>query len=91
MRDPKHGQRRAPAVRAGLDRATLRRVQTPQGFARAPLVAAYVRLSDAADLTDDAAVVCGAGVPVVTVEGDERAAKVTVAHDLALAERLLRR
>jgi 2-C-methyl-D-erythritol 4-phosphate cytidylyltransferase len=27
-----------------------------------------------------------AGVPVATVAGDERAAKVTVPHDLALAE-----
>jgi 2-C-methyl-D-erythritol 4-phosphate cytidylyltransferase len=31
-------------------------------------------------------VVRAAGVPVHTVEGDERAAKITVAHDLALAE-----
>ena len=44
------------------------------------------RLPAAAELTDDAAVVHTIGVPVQTVEGDERAAKVTVAHDLALAE-----
>ncbi|WP_040337432.1 2-C-methyl-D-erythritol 4-phosphate cytidylyltransferase [Candidatus Blastococcus massiliensis] len=67
-------------------RATLRRVQTPQGFDRAVLAAAYSGLPADADLTDDAAVVRAAGVPVVTVPGDERAAKVTVAHDLALAE-----
>jgi 2-C-methyl-D-erythritol 4-phosphate cytidylyltransferase len=69
-----------------VPRATLRRVQTPQGFDRATLVAAYARLGDDAELTDDATVVRAAGVPVATVEGDERAAKVTVAHDLALAE-----
>jgi 2-C-methyl-D-erythritol 4-phosphate cytidylyltransferase len=69
-----------------VPRAPLRRVQTPQGFDRATLVAAYARLADGADLTDDAAVVRAAGVPVATTDGDERAAKVTVAHDLALAE-----
>jgi 2-C-methyl-D-erythritol 4-phosphate cytidylyltransferase len=69
-----------------VPRAPLRRVQTPQGFDRATLVAAYAALADGADLTDDAAVVRAAGVPVATVDGDERAAKVTVAHDLAVAE-----
>jgi 2-C-methyl-D-erythritol 4-phosphate cytidylyltransferase len=69
-----------------VPRAALRRVQTPQGFERATLVGAYAALDDAAELTDDAAVVRAAGVPVTTVDGDERAAKVTVAHDLALAE-----
>jgi 2-C-methyl-D-erythritol 4-phosphate cytidylyltransferase len=69
-----------------VPRATLRRVQTPQGFDRAALVAAYAALDDDAELTDDAAVVRAAGSPVTTVDGDERAAKVTVPHDLALAE-----
>jgi 2-C-methyl-D-erythritol 4-phosphate cytidylyltransferase len=69
-----------------LPRETLRRVQTPQGFLRAALVAAYDRLPPDAELTDDAAVVRAAGLPVTTVAGDERAAKVTVAHDLDLAE-----
>jgi 2-C-methyl-D-erythritol 4-phosphate cytidylyltransferase len=69
-----------------VDRTTLRRVQTPQGFRRATLAAAYDALPDGADLTDDAAVVRASGVPVATVEGDDRAMKVTVGHDLALAE-----
>ncbi|RBY84175.1 2-C-methyl-D-erythritol 4-phosphate cytidylyltransferase [Blastococcus sp. TF02A-26] len=76
----------AGVVAAAPDRATLRRVQTPQGFDRATLAAAYDRLPAGAELTDDAAVVRAAGVPVGTVAGDERCAKVTVAHDLALAE-----
>ena len=67
-------------------RASLRRVQTPQGFDRAVLASAYADLAPDADLTDDAAVVRAAGVDVVPVDGDERAAKVTVPHDLALAE-----
>jgi 2-C-methyl-D-erythritol 4-phosphate cytidylyltransferase len=69
-----------------VPRAPLRRVQTPQGFDRATLVAAYAALPDGVELTDDAAVVRAAGVPVATVDGDERAAKVTVPHDLRLAE-----
>jgi 2-C-methyl-D-erythritol 4-phosphate cytidylyltransferase len=36
-------------------------------------------------------VVRSAGVPVATVDGDERSAKITVAHDLALAELLASR
>ncbi|WP_137161093.1 2-C-methyl-D-erythritol 4-phosphate cytidylyltransferase [Blastococcus sp. CCUG 61487] len=71
-------------------RAALRRVQTPQGFARAVLSAAYADLPPDADLTDDATVVRAAGVPVLTVPGDERAAKVTVPHDLVLAEATVR-
>jgi 2-C-methyl-D-erythritol 4-phosphate cytidylyltransferase len=69
-----------------VPRAALRRVQTPQGFDRATLTAAYAALAEGEELTDDAAVVRAAGVPVSTVAGDERAAKVTVAHDLDLAE-----
>ena len=78
-------------VTGALPRETLRRVQTPQGFACAVLVDAYERLPDGAELTDDAAVVRAAGVPVATVAGDERAAKVTVPHDLVLAEIQMRR
>jgi 2-C-methyl-D-erythritol 4-phosphate cytidylyltransferase len=72
-----------------VPRGPLRRVQTPQGFDRATLVAAYAALDLAGDtegFTDDAAVVRAAGVPVATVDGHERAAKITVAHDLAVAE-----
>ena len=74
-------------VTADVARHSLRRVQTPQGFDRATLVAAYGRThGTAAEFTDDASVVRAAGVAVRTVPGDERAAKITVAHDLALAE-----
>ncbi|MCV2489693.1 2-C-methyl-D-erythritol 4-phosphate cytidylyltransferase [Geodermatophilus sp. YIM 151500] len=79
------------AVADTVPRETLRRVQTPQGFEHATLAAAYDRLGDDAELTDDAAVVRAAGVQVVTVAGDERAAKITVPHDLELAELQVRR
>ena len=81
----------AGTVTAALDRATLRRVQTPQGFAHAVLAEAYGALPAGEELTDDAAVVRAIGVPVGTVDGDERAAKVTVPHDLHLAELQVRR
>jgi 2-C-methyl-D-erythritol 4-phosphate cytidylyltransferase len=74
-----------------VPRGPLRRVQTPQGFARGALVEAYAALPEGLELTDDAAVVRAAGVPVSTVAGDELAAKVTVAHDLELAELLVAR
>jgi 2-C-methyl-D-erythritol 4-phosphate cytidylyltransferase len=73
-------------ITGALPREAIRRVQTPQGFNRAVLVEAYGRLPADAELTDDAAVVHTIGVKVATVAGDERGAKVTVAHDLALAE-----
>jgi 2-C-methyl-D-erythritol 4-phosphate cytidylyltransferase len=72
-----------------VPRESLRRVQTPQGFDRAMLVASYAAIdlvADAAAFTDDAAVVRAADIPVMTVEGDERAAKITIPHDLAVAE-----
>jgi 2-C-methyl-D-erythritol 4-phosphate cytidylyltransferase len=76
----------AGVVTGALARDQLRRVQTPQGFHRATLDDAYRQLPPEAELTDDAAVVNTIGVTVATVPGDERAAKITVAHDLALAE-----
>ncbi len=73
-------------ITGALPRESIRRVQTPQGFHRRSLDEAYRRLPAHAELTDDAAVVRAAGIPVTTVEGHERAAKITVAHDLAVAE-----
>jgi 2-C-methyl-D-erythritol 4-phosphate cytidylyltransferase len=69
------------------DRGSLRAVQTPQGFGRDVLVAAYHRSGLAA--TDDAALVELAGHHVIVVEGDPLAFKVTTRDDLEHAERLL--
>lgn len=66
-------------VRATPDRAGLRLVQTPQGFAGALLCRAH---DGSPDATDDAGLVEALGVPVVTVVGDPRAVKVTTAADL---------
>lgn len=68
------------------DRATLRAVQTPQGFAREVLVAAHAGGGSA---TDDAALVELTGHHVVVVDGDPLAFKVTTPDDLERAERVL--
>lgn len=69
------------------DRGTLRAIQTPQGFTRTALERAHASERHA---SDDAALAEACGIPVLIVEGDPRALKVTTAADLAYAERLLR-
>jgi 2-C-methyl-D-erythritol 4-phosphate cytidylyltransferase len=68
------------------ERAALRAIQTPQGFRRTVLERAHALSSDA---TDDAALVERLGEPVLVVEGDRRALKVTTADDLEAAARIL--
>lgn len=70
------------------DRAALRAVQTPQGFAPGVLLAAYDAAGDVA--TDDAGLVERLGGRVATVEGAVLAFKVTTAADRVLAESHLR-
>lgn len=70
-----------------IDRTTLRRAQTPQGFRYAALLAAHRAAAPGA--TDDAAIAENAGLDVVLVRGSERMMKVTVMEDLMLAERWL--
>jgi len=64
------------------DRASLRRVQTPQGFTYAVLKKAHEASGDA---TDDAALVADAGHKVRVIDGEERALKITTPQDLATA------
>jgi 2-C-methyl-D-erythritol 4-phosphate cytidylyltransferase len=73
-----------------VDRSRLLAMQTPQGFRRDVLVRAHsvAAAGDSGDATDDAALVEAIGVAVVAVRGDERAFKITVPIDLALAEAL---
>jgi 2-C-methyl-D-erythritol 4-phosphate cytidylyltransferase len=72
-----------------IDRSGLLAMQTPQGFRRDVLTKAHSSATET-DATDDAALVEAIGGHVVAVRGDERAFKVTVPLDLALAEVLLR-
>lgn len=72
-----------------VDRDTLRRVQTPQGFA-APVLLRAVSYAAAHVLsaTDDAALAEASGAQVHFVAGDERAFKITTGDDLQRAEQL---
>src|SRR4029077_16116746 len=74
-------------VAGTVDRASLRAVQTPQGFRRAVLVRAHA-LADA-EHTDDAGMVERIGGEVYCVPRDERAMKITRPIDLRIAEALL--
>jgi 2-C-methyl-D-erythritol 4-phosphate cytidylyltransferase/2-C-methyl-D-erythritol 2,4-cyclodiphosphate synthase len=70
-----------------VDRSDLVHVQTPQGFPRAALDAAYAAATT--EYTDDAALFAAAGNEVSVVEGEARAFKITTPWDLRRAESLL--
>ncbi|OBH85620.1 2-C-methyl-D-erythritol 4-phosphate cytidylyltransferase [Mycobacterium scrofulaceum] len=72
------------------ERAGLRAVQTPQGFARGLLLRAYQR-AGTAGFTDDASLVEHVGGQVQVVDGDPLAFKITTPLDLLLAEAIVRR
>lgn len=78
-------------VTATVERASLRAVQTPQGFRRDVLDRAHQTLAADADVTDDAGMVERLGLRVVVVPGHEEAFKVTRRLDLLLAETVLAR
>ena len=73
-------------VRATLDRKGLWAVQTPQGFKRGVLEAAYASGHGRKDATDDAQVVERAGGRVAVVEGNPENFKITSKNDLIHAE-----
>ncbi|MEE6177027.1 2-C-methyl-D-erythritol 4-phosphate cytidylyltransferase [Mycobacterium sp. 050134] len=72
------------------ERAGLRAVQTPQGFATELLLRAYQR-AGTANFTDDASLVEHVGGQVQVVDGDPLAFKITTRLDLLLAEAIVRR
>lgn len=80
----------AGAVVAAVDRSELAAAQTPQGFPRAPLEAAYAaaRVSGI-EYTDDAALFAAAGHQVRHIGGAARAFKITTPADLERARHLL--
>ncbi|ETW24197.1 2-C-methyl-D-erythritol 4-phosphate cytidylyltransferase [Mycobacterium kansasii 732] len=71
------------------ERAGLRAVQTPQGFAGDLLLRAYQHAGNA-DFTDDASLVEHIGGQVQVVEGDPLAFKITNRLDLLLAQAVVR-
>jgi 2-C-methyl-D-erythritol 4-phosphate cytidylyltransferase len=74
------------------ERAGLRAVQTPQGFATELLRRAYERAADltAADFTDDASLVEHIGGQVQVVDGDPLAFKITTRLDILLAQAIVK-
>lgn len=64
------------------ERETLRRVQTPQAFRYADILAAHRAWNGATDAGDDAQVLAASGGSVTLVQGDERLKKITFAEDL---------
>lgn len=65
------------------DRARLRRVQTPQAFRFADILAAHRAWEGEPNAGDDAQVLRATGGEVALVDGDERLAKLTFASDFA--------
>jgi 2-C-methyl-D-erythritol 4-phosphate cytidylyltransferase/2-C-methyl-D-erythritol 2,4-cyclodiphosphate synthase len=75
------------AIVAAVDRAELAAAQTPQGFRREILDAAY--RAARTEFTDDAALVAEAGHAAAAVEGDALAFKITTPADLERARGLV--
>jgi 2-C-methyl-D-erythritol 4-phosphate cytidylyltransferase / 2-C-methyl-D-erythritol 2,4-cyclodiphosphate synthase len=71
-----------------VDRSRLRIVQTPQGFAFAPLLAAHRRAAAGGlgSFTDDAAIAEWAGLRVAVFEGEPGNVKLTTLEDFRRAE-----
>lgn len=66
------------------DRSTLARVQTPQGFRFAEILAAHRAWDSETEPTDDAQVLRQSGGEVAVVEGSQLLAKLTFAEDFAM-------
>lgn len=79
----------ADRVMETLDRAGLRRVQTPQAFPRALLEQAHsAARKETIQASDDSALCERLGFQCVGVSGSERAVKITTDADFTLAESL---
>jgi 2-C-methyl-D-erythritol 4-phosphate cytidylyltransferase len=76
------------AVLGTPERAGLRAVQTPQGFATELLLRAYERAATE-EFTDDASMVEHIGGQVQVVDGDPLAFKITTRLDLLLAQAIV--
>lgn len=96
-----HGEARSQAqITKTVDRSNVRAAQTPQGFRYSALFSAnemyYASVQADAEAgtrsfvpTDDASLLEWQGVPVVCVDGDELAFKITTQKDLLLARAYL--
>lgn len=69
-----------------VSRECLWRIQTPQAFSLAALIAAHDAWPDDREATDDAQVLRAAGHAIALVEGDRMLEKITYAADFAAAD-----
>ena len=75
---------------AAAHREALRRVQTPQAFRFADILAAHRAWDTAPNAGDDAQVAQAAGLSVALTQGDETLHKLTYAHDFAATQPAIR-
>lgn len=80
----RQGKLDSPIIKGSIDRSQLLRMQTPQGFAREFILQALLGVT--CEITDDAAAVLQAGMPVWSIMGEETNIKVTTKSDLILAK-----
>ncbi|MGV3769746.1 MAG: bifunctional 2-C-methyl-D-erythritol 4-phosphate cytidylyltransferase/2-C-methyl-D-erythritol 2,4-cyclodiphosphate synthase [Sphingobium phenoxybenzoativorans] len=71
-----------------VDRSVINRVQTPQAFAFAEILAAHRLWSAETDATDDAQILRAAGHDVALVMGDRMLEKLTLPEDFSAAEKV---
>jgi len=76
------------SIEGTIDRTTLRRAQTPQGFGFDKILQAHENGTSGAEATDDSALAEQAGLNVVTVPGDVANIKLTTAADFQSAQGL---
>lgn len=72
-----------------LDRDSIKRVQTPQAFHYAPILAAFNTMPAGSRFADDIAVARNAGMTIAFTAGDERNFKVTYPEDFAKASSMI--
>lgn len=84
----KHAAEDGATISSTMDRSSLRRAQTPQGFRFSEILVAH-KAAEGAELTDDSMVAERAGLPVALVMGSESNLKITTQEDMAQAERVL--
>jgi 2-C-methyl-D-erythritol 4-phosphate cytidylyltransferase / 2-C-methyl-D-erythritol 2,4-cyclodiphosphate synthase len=75
-----------PMLGDTVDRSTLLRVQTPQAFRFADVMAAHLQWQGTIEPTDDAQMVRALGKPVAAVQGDAMLDKITRPEDFSSAE-----
>lgn len=73
-----------------VDRATIRQVQTPQGFRYADIMQAFDNLSEGEALPDDIAAARTVGLSICAVDGDRSNIKITFPEDMKMAEAFMR-